>query len=132
MGSFEIHQVITISVALINLDLETTQKFLDNVQKLFLNNRIKLTELLTFQVVSILMKRDFNKNVLERYINEYLLFIKNNQVKEKSIFILVSLMRGRLKSEKDSEIFNLLKKAIEEYKLYGNSLNKINQDSFKF
>jgi hypothetical protein len=116
-----------IAVSLINLGVDS-KIFIERVEKLLLDNRIKLTELLTFQVVSILMKREFNKNVIEKYINEYLFVMKNNQVKERSIFILVSLMRNRLNSEKDPEISNLLKKTMEEYKSFGNSLNKINQD----
>jgi hypothetical protein len=118
-------------VSLINLNVES-QPFLDKVGELLYYNKIKLTELLTFQVVSILMKRNFTRQNLEKYINEYLFFIKQGHVKERSIFILVSLMRNKLKSEKDPEIVNILRKAIEEYKSYGNSLNKINQDSFKF
>jgi hypothetical protein len=111
--------------SLINLDSESKgflKKFDEALTK---NEKVnKLTELLTFQILSCINKREgFSKNNVIKHFNHYSELIKTNQVKEKSIFILISQIRNKLKSEKDEELITFLKSKIDEFKSFGNSLN---------
>ena len=116
-----------IAFSLINLRTESP-KFVKKVDEILLsyNNVYKLTELLTYQIISCFMKREgFSKENIFKYIGHYSYLIKNNQVKERNIFIIVSQLRNKTKNEKDPEILNFYKKSIEDFKLHGNTLKNM-------
>jgi hypothetical protein len=115
-----------IAFSLINQELDSkvlVTKFDDSLKSY--DKVSQLTELLTFQIISCLLRRnEFSKENIIKYINHYTELIKKDQVRERSIFILVSQIRKKFTDEKDKDMQNFYKKTMDEFKTLGNAMKK--------
>ena len=123
--SFEIHQSIMIAYSLINQNL-ASKNFIKKFDELLKNyDKVnQLTELLTHQILICFVKTsDFSNDNVIKYFNQYSELIKKNMVKERSIWVLVSLIRKKLIDEKDPIMLKFYKDKIYEFKNLGNAMN---------
>jgi len=99
-NSFAVHQTITIAYTLVSLD-SASMAFVKEID-IFLttyNKKANLTELLCYQVVTILVKNsEFSEANLVEYLNIYKKFIDRNQVKPRQLKYLVNELKARLKN----------------------------------
>jgi hypothetical protein len=113
-----------IAYSLINQNL-ASKKFLKKFDEVLKNyDKVsQLTELLTHQILICFAKgSDFSNDNVIKYFNQYSELIKKNMVKERSIFVLVSLIRKKIFDEKDSIMVNFYKDKINEFKNLGNAM----------
>ncbi len=99
-NSFAVHQTITIAYTLVSLDSASAAlaKDVDNFLASY-SKKANLTELLCYQVVTILIKNsEFSEANLVEYLNLYKKFVDKNQVKPRQLKFLANELKGRLRS----------------------------------
>ncbi len=117
---FGVHQTITLAYSLISLD-SANLNFINEINNFLINydKKSNLTELLCYQVVTILLKRvEFSEKNLIDYLNIYKKFIDKNEVKPKQMkYISIEIKRrlNNLNYKKDVEVTTDLKKYMESY-----------------
>ena len=116
---FEVHQIVIIahSLARLTRPSDTFFNFLENYFNNFTDLN-KLTELLTFQIITILLRKNhFSLDNIRKYINLYKKFIEKNQVKRKQIEIFKDIINAKIKKEYTKpEVVEYLKEIKAEMK----------------
>jgi len=124
---FEVHQVIMIAHSLCRITRPSNIffNFLENYFKNF-RQLDKLTELLNFQVIGVLLRNNhFSIENIRKYTELYKSLIKKNQVKRKQIETFKSMITAKIKKEfTKPEVAEYLKEVKNELKDYDFSFKK--------
>lgn len=122
------HQCVAIAHCLVSIDL-ASEKLYKKMDEILLKFEYKnnLTELLTFQILFMLMKKnEFSVENIRKYIDIYKKLMNQNQVKPKQAFALTRVINVKLSNPNlDPELREFLLNTISEFKTYGSvKLNK--------
>jgi hypothetical protein len=124
-SEFEIHHSIIIANSLVSLD-QGSEKFcsklneeLDSMDKEEVD---ALTELLTFQLLNIISKRnEFTDEVLIKILNHYQELMMSGEVRPKQAFALIRILNTRINKTSNSATKEVISSHIENFKKFGDS-----------
>ncbi len=124
---FQIHDSVIIAHALYYLD-KPSNEFWTTYNKILQNYKDlnKLSEMLTFQIILVIMKRpDFDEDVVIKYCKHYTVYVRTGQAKRKQIDTYISLLKLKIKKGAlTEETTKFLTETLKEITEYYHNTNK--------
>jgi hypothetical protein len=127
---FQIHDCIIIAHSLFYLD-KPSEEFFKNYNHALMkfNNLSKLSEMLTYQILLVLLKRpEFKDENIIKYVNHYKDYASQGQVKKRQIEIVGNLLRLRLKKADHSpELLKFYEESLKDFSEFEIKAKKISE-----
>ena len=125
---FNIHDCIIIAHSLFYLD-QPGEDFFKNYNTVLdkFNNLGKLSEMLTFQILLVLLKRhEFSDENIKKFVNLYKEYANLGQAKKRQIEVVRNLLKLRLKKADHSpELLAFFEESLKEFTEFEMSIKKI-------